>query len=85
MRSSVDEYALNSRRTEVAERVVFASQARCEDAVHIHVRHGIGLSRGAVAEILVDSPYVQAAWNFLVLALYAVRATEFVSVCVVGL
>ena len=63
---SVDEDAVDARRTEVARRVVLATQARGVDGVHEHVRHGVYLRLLTVAELRVDGPHLYAARHFLV-------------------
>ena len=64
--AAVDEDTTDSRRTHVAERVVFTTKTFCESCVHIHVLQGIDLSLHSVAESLIYCPYLDSLWNLLV-------------------
>ena len=71
---SFDKNTIQARRSKIPERVVFSSQACCEDTVHIHVRNSVGDGWRAVAEQFVNGPDFQSLRHFFVLTLNAVAS-----------
>ena len=62
----VDKDTVDAWRTKVARSVIFTPQACSEDAVHEHVREGIGRSRCDVAKFPVNRPYLQTLRYFFI-------------------